>query len=188
MSAPIDNLDISVLQTKVDNVVKGKKGVKERNISKNEVEDIIVAKNAVDPYLEHQDKIDLSPQKMTMVFNESTSSETGSDIGSISDVIIPDVRRVSTERQDKVLGFLKNIVGLQDASNKFLVVLSKLGIEDYKGLGLAIIQCEDIPLLARQNYLGVISKYKELLQKKMIEGKPTHNGIDINLIINSLNF
>jgi hypothetical protein len=153
-----------------------------------EVEEIIVAKNAVDPYLEHQDKIDLSPQKMTMVFNESTISETGSDIGSISDVIIPDVRRVSTERQDKVLGFLKNIVGLQDANNKFLVVLSKLGIEDYKGLGLAIIQCEDIPLLARQNYLGVISKYKELLQKKMIEGKPTHNGIDINLIINSLNF
>lgn len=199
MEAPVDTLDLSVLR-------KEKKKRNGRNGgagSGSQVEAQMVSKIEADPYLDRNDKDSMAPTELTIVFGGSGAnnnlncgiSDCGSDIGSIGDVevsvarntVLPIVRQI-TERQQKILIFLKSIIGAHDAANKFLVVLNKLGLDDYQGLGLAIIQCDEIPLASRQVFIGVISKYKELLQKKMIGGKPTHNGIDINLIVASLNF
>lgn len=202
MEKPVDTLDLSVLR-------KEKKKLKSHGNAETEAQ--IVSKNNADPYLDKEDKEAMAPNELTIVFDSKRSggvgggdggdggdggsvvgggSDCGSDIGSISDIDITPrkVIRQLTDRQLKVIGFLKNIIGIPDSANKFLLVLNKLNLEDYHGLGLAIIQCDEIPLNARQMFIGVISKYKELLQKKMIGGKPTHNGVDINLIINSLNF
>jgi hypothetical protein len=193
MEKPVDTLDLSVLRK------EKKKNKTSGNSAETEAQ--IISKNNADPYLDKEDKEAMAPSELTIVFDSKNScngSDCGSDIGSISDielaprntntVMVTPVIKQLTDRQIKVINFLKYVINMSDAANKFLVVLNKLGLDDYHGLGLAIIQCDEIPLNARQMFIGVISKYKELLQKKMIGGKPTHNGIDINLIINSLNF
>jgi len=134
------------------------------------------------------------------------SEGSGSDIGSLKDfdcvagagagagVVCAGASSVGvgvggiTERQIKILGFLKGLVGVEGSNSKFLVALNKLNPDDYNGLAMAIIQCDDIPILERQNYINVIRKYKELLQKKMVSGRPTHNGFDINMILKNLSF
>lgn len=93
-----------------------------------------------------------------------------------------------SERQTKLLAFLKKNEGEEDCNHKFLLILNKLEIDDYKGLGMAIIGCDDMSLKTRQNYLGVIVKYKELLMKKLTSGISIHNGIDINMLLHSLNY
>ena len=128
------------------------------------------------------------------------SEGSGSDIGSLKDFdcvngaggVGAGVNGAGaggiTERQMKILGFLKGLVGVEGSNSKFLVALNKLNPDDYNGLAMAIIQCDDIPILERQNYINVIRKYKELLQKKMVSGRPTHNGFDINMILKNLSF
>jgi hypothetical protein len=123
------------------------------------------------------------------------SEGSGSDIGSLKDFeYVAGVSGVGvgvggiTERQIKILGFLKGLVGVEGSNSKFLVALNKLNPDDYNGLAMAIIQCDEIPILERQNYINVIRKYKELLQKKMVSGRPTHNGFDINMILKNLSF
>lgn len=204
MATPVDTLDFTVLRKERKKRGKNSDGSGGGDRS---VEAQIVSKMEADPYLDRNDKDSMAPTELTIVFGGGVGgsggggvgggsgfSDCGSDIGSIGDVEMsvvagttPVIRQI-TERQQKVLVFLKSIIGAHDAANKFLVVLNKLGLDDYQGLGLAIIQCDEIPLASRQVFIGVISKYKELLQKKMIGGKPTHNGVDINLIVASLNF
>lgn len=161
ISGDVDKLDISVL--------KVQKTQKNHSNSKPVEEPLSSVGNMEAIYKIVEPKVEPKPSNIEVVLQDRMS-----------------IQQQFSDRQLKIITFLKNIENSEDSANKFLVALNKLCLEDYKGLSMAIIQSDELKLTARQTYLGVISKYKELLQKKMISGKPTHNGVDINLILNAL--
>lgn len=163
ISGDVDKLDISVLKIQKTPKNNGKSKSIEESVAT--VENVEAIDKMIDKIVEHK----VEPSNIEVVLQDRKPP-----------------KQQFSDRQLKIITFLKNIENSEDSANKFLVALNKLGLEDYKGLSMAIIQCDELKLTARQTYLGVISKYKELLQKKMISGKPTHNGVDINLILNSL--
>ena len=172
------SLDIKI-ENDIDTIIK-----KSDNLVNNISNEIKIIPPTVDNLKLHNKKYEMS-------------EGSGSDIGSLKDFDCVDgsggcggsVGGYSiTERQMKILGFLKGLVGVEGSNSKFLVALNKLTPVDYNGLAMAIIQCDEIPILDRQNYINVIRKYKELLQKKLVSGKPTHNGYDINMVLKNLSF
>jgi hypothetical protein len=165
ISGDVDKLDISVLKVQKTQKNCGISKPVEESVSL--VEDMETIDKIVDFKVEP--KIEQKTSNIEVVLQDRMS-----------------IQQQFTDRQQKIIIFLKNIENCEDSANKFLIALNKLGLEDYKGLSMVIIQSDELKLTARQTYLSVISKYKELLQKKMISGKPTHNGVDINLILNAL--
>lgn len=175
------SLDIKI-ENDIDTIIK-----KSDNLVNNISNEIKIIPPTVDNLKLHNKKYEMS-------------EGSGSDIGSLKDFDCVDGSNGSnggsgsgggysiTERQMKILGFLKGLVGVEGSNSKFLVALNKLTPVDYNGLAMAIIQCDEIPILDRQNYINVIRKYKELLQKKLVSGKPTHNGYDINMVLKNLSF
>lgn len=93
-----------------------------------------------------------------------------------------------SERQTKILIFLKKIENFQDSEKKFLQSLSKLNLDDYKGLITAIISDEYISIKGKQKYIQVLKLFKQLLEKKLEGGVYYYNSIQIINIINFLKF
>ena len=95
---------------------------------------------------------------------------------------------VVSERQKKILTFLKKMETIPDNDKKFLQSLSKLNLDDYKGLITAIISDETIEIRAKQKYIQALKVFKQLLEKKLEEGTHEYNSIQITDIINVLVF
>jgi len=93
-----------------------------------------------------------------------------------------------SERQTKILIFLKKIENLPDSEKKFLQSLSKLNLDDYKGLITAIISDEYISIKGKQKYIQVLKLFKQLLEKKLEGGIHYYNSMQIINIINLLVF
>jgi len=89
-------------------------------------------------------------------------------------------------RHTKILQIVAKFSSDSDANKKFLQVLNKLDIYDLKGLHMAIINYEDIPIIQKQVLVETMNLFKSLLQKKMEQGYELHNDKKIIDIINVL--
>jgi len=90
------------------------------------------------------------------------------------------------ERKKKIIDFLINNSNSNESSKNFLKLLNKLSIEDYSGLNNSIIKSNDIPVLAKQQYIKTIQTFINLLIKKKTKGESKHNGYDIQEIVTAI--
>jgi len=90
------------------------------------------------------------------------------------------------ERKKKIIDFLINNSNSNESSKNFLKLLNKLSIEDYSGLNNAIITNNDIPVLAKQQYVKTIQTFISLLIKKKNKGEKTHNNYNIEDIVTAI--
>lgn len=89
-------------------------------------------------------------------------------------------------RRKKIMVLLGKIQNEEKAVSKFLKILNKLNLEDYKGLNTEIIKDKNIKVLPKQKYLQAIKDFIGLLVKKKNEGFNAHNGNDIQQIVTNL--
>lgn len=89
-------------------------------------------------------------------------------------------------RRKKIMIVLKNMQNDDKSVIKFLKILNKLNLEDYKGLNNDIIRDKNITVLPKQKYLKAIKDFVGLLIKKKSEGYNAHNGNDIQQIVANL--
>jgi uncharacterized C2H2 Zn-finger protein len=90
------------------------------------------------------------------------------------------------DRKKKILDFLINNANTKESSKNFLKLLNKLSIEDYSGLNNCIIKSNDIPVLAKQQYIKTIQTFINLLIKKNTKGESKHNGYNIQEIVTAI--
>lgn len=89
-------------------------------------------------------------------------------------------------RHTKILQIVAKFSSDSDANKKFLQVLNKLDLYDLKGLHMAIINYENIPIIQKQVLVETMKLFKSLLQKKMEQGYELHNDKKIIDLINVL--
>jgi len=89
-------------------------------------------------------------------------------------------------RRKKIMILLGKIQDEDKAVVKFLKILNKLNLEDYKGLNNEIIREKGIKVLPKQKYLKAIKDFIGLLIKRKNEGYNAHNGNDIQQIVTNL--
>jgi len=89
-------------------------------------------------------------------------------------------------RRKKIMILLAKIQDEDKSISKFLKILNKLNLEDYKGLNTEIIKDKNIKVLPKQKYLQAIKDFIGLLIKKKNEGFNAHNGNDIQQIVTNL--
>jgi hypothetical protein len=92
----------------------------------------------------------------------------------------------NTIRHNKILQIVEKFSNDSDCDKKFLQVLNKLDLYDLKGLHIAIINYEPIPILQKQVLIKTIGLFKNLLQKKMDQGYELHNEKKISDIVSIL--
>ena len=90
------------------------------------------------------------------------------------------------ERKKKIIDFLINNSNSNESSKNFLKLLNKLSIEDYSGLNNAIITNNDIPVLAKQQYVKTIQTFISLLIKKKNKGEKNYNNYNIEDIVTAI--
>ena len=90
------------------------------------------------------------------------------------------------DRKKKIIDFLIGNANTKESSKNFLKLLNKLSIEDYSGLNNSIIKANDIPVLAKQQYIKTIQTFINLLIKKKTKGESKHNGYDIQDIVTAI--
>ena len=175
-----------------------------KNLKKMEVEEFEMPnneKNDADPYLNKEDR-----KKMKQSYGDGISicfknndllditfdKEEEEQIEEVEDENQEkeDDKQgfIVSDRQKKILVFLKKMENLPDNDKKFLQSLSKLNLDDYKGLITAIISEESIEIRAKQKYIQALKVFKQLLEKKLEEGTQEYNSIQITDIINLLIF
>tara|TARA_B100001093_G_C26596642_1_gene914023 strand:- start:30 stop:764 length:735 start_codon:yes stop_codon:yes gene_type:complete len=170
-----------------------------QNLKKMEVEEFEMPNNEkaeADPYL---DKKDL--QKMKQSYGDGISiCFKNNDLLDITFDEEPVEEKeqqqeqdnkqgfIVSDRQKKILVFLKKMEKLPDNDKKFLQSLSKLNLDDYNGLITAIISEDSIEIRAKQKYIQALKVFKQLLEKKLEEGTQEYNSIKIIDIINLLVF
>ena len=96
------------------------------------------------------------------------------------------VEESNDERKKKIIDFLINNANTKESSKNFLKLLNKLSIEDYNGLNNCIIKSNEIPVLAKQQYIKTIQTFINLLIKKKTKGESKHNGYDIQDIVTAI--
>ena len=111
-----------------------------------------------------------------------TSSNSNSSIN----IVNSDNVENNEERKKKIIDFLINNANTKECSKNFLKLLNKLSIEDYDGLNNAIVKNNDIPVLAKQQYIKTIQTFINLLIKKKTKGESKHNGYDIQDIVTAI--
>lgn len=89
-------------------------------------------------------------------------------------------------RRKKIMVLLSRMQDEEKSVAKFLKILNKLNLEDYKGLNTEIIKDKNIKVLPKQKYLKAIKDFIGLLVKKKNEGFNAHNGNDIQQIVTNL--
>jgi uncharacterized C2H2 Zn-finger protein len=169
------------------------------NLKKMEVEEFEMPNNdkaEADPYLDNNDR-----QKMKQSYGDGISiCFKNNDLLDITFDEEPiqeekeepeqDTKQgfIVSDRQKKILVFLKKMEKLPDNDKKFLQSLSKLNLDDYNGLITAIISEESIEIRAKQKYIQALKVFKQLLEKKLEGGTQEYNSIKIIDIINLLVF
>jgi hypothetical protein len=92
-----------------------------------------------------------------------------------------------TDRQVKIITFLRKLKDQENADKKFLnAINTKLQLEDFKGLNIAIISDEEISISAKQKYIQVLRVFKNKMQTKYQNGETVHNNMNIIDIINTM--
>ena len=117
--------------------------------------------------------------------NSSGSINSNTEVNTInnqSNVVVES----SDDRKKKIIDFLISNANTKEYSKNFLKLLNKLSIEDYNGLNNSIIKCNEIPVLAKQQYIKTIQTFINLLIKKKTKGESTHNGYDIQDIVTAI--
>ena len=161
--------------------------------------------NNIDPLLTQKDKLDMKLDMgsfCTIVYNDNSKKKVNVITKKVSinensnQVIeIENTKELiesrqgnnnNTERQEKILRFLRNNSELENHDTKFLQLLRKLNIEDYNGLNNLIITEKRLPVLAKQNYLKTIKTFINLLIKKKNEGEIMYNNIKIEDIVTNI--
>lgn len=161
--------------------------------------------NNIDPLLTQKDKLDMKLDMgsfCTIVYNDNSKKKVNVITKKVSinensnQVIeIENTKELiesrqgnnnNTERQEKILRFLRNNSELENHDTKFLQLLRKLNIEDYNGLNSLIITEKRLPVLAKQNYLKTIKTFINLLIKKKNEGEIMYNNIKIEDIVTNI--
>lgn len=89
-------------------------------------------------------------------------------------------------RRKKIMILLGKIQDEDKSVVKFLKILNKLNLEDYKGLNNEIIKDKNIKVLPKQKYLKAVKDFIGLLIKRKNEGYNAHNGNDIQQIVTNL--
>ena len=89
-------------------------------------------------------------------------------------------------RHTKILNIVAKFSGDNDADKKFLQILNKLDLHDLKGLHMAIINFESIPIIQKQTLVQTLKLFKCLLEKKMKQGYEIHNDKKISDLISIL--
>lgn len=127
-----------------------------------------------------------STSSLININNNSNSSINSnaevSTINNTSNVVVES----GDDRKKKIIDFLINNANTKESSKNFLKLLNKLSIEDYSGLNNCIIKSNDIPVLAKQQYIKTIQTFINLLIKKKTKGESKHNGYDIQEIVTAI--
>jgi len=160
--------------------------------------------NNIDPLLTKKDKLDIkldmgsfctivyndnSKKKVNVITKKVSINENSNEVIEIEntkEMIESRQGNNNTERQEKILKFLRNNSELENHDTKFLQLLRKLNIEDYNGLNSLIITEKRLPVLAKQNYLKTIKTFINLLIKKKNEGEIMYNNIKIEDIVTNI--
>ena len=117
--------------------------------------------------------------------NSNSSINSNAEVSAInntSNVVVES----SDDRKKKIIDFLINNANTKESSKNFLKLLNRLSIEDYSGLNNCIIKSNDIPVLAKQQYIKTIQTFINLLIKKKTKGESKHNGYDIQEIVTAI--
>jgi len=115
----------------------------------------------------------------------SSNVSSNVEVNSISDTSNVVVETVD-DRKKKIIEFLISNANTKESSKNFLKLLNKLSIEDYNGLNNSIIKNNDIPVLAKQQYIKTIQTFINLLIKKKTKGESKHNGYNIQDIVTAI--
>jgi len=160
--------------------------------------------NNIDPLLTKKDKLDIkldmgsfctivyndnSKKKVNVITKRVSINENSNEVIEIEntkEMIESRQGNNNTERQEKILRFLRNNSELENHDTKFLQLLRKLNIEDFNGLNSLIITEKRLPILAKQNYLKTIKTFISLLIKKKNEGEIMYNNIKIEDIVTNI--
>ena len=123
--------------------------------------------------------------------NSNSNSNSNSSINSNAEVSTINnsssvVLESNDERKKKIIDFLISNANTKECSKNFLKLLNKLSIEDYNGLNNCIIKSNEIPVLAKQQYIKTIQTFINLLIKKKTKGESKHNGYDIQEIVTAI--
>ena len=114
--------------------------------------------------------------------NSINSNAEVSTINNSNNVVLES----NDERKKKIIDFLISNANTKESSKNFLKLLNKLSIEDYNGLNNCIIKSNEIPVLAKQQYIKTIQTFINLLIKKKTKGESKHNGYDIQEIVTAI--
>ena len=114
--------------------------------------------------------------------NSINSNAEVSTINNSNNVVLES----NDERKKKIIDFLISNANTKESSKNFLKLLNKLSIEDYNGLNNCIIKSNEIPVLAKQQYIKTIQTFINLLIKKKTKGESKHNGYDIQDIVTAI--
>jgi hypothetical protein len=117
--------------------------------------------------------------------NSSCSINSNTEVNTINNQSNVAVES-SDDRKKKIIDFLISNANTKEYSKNFLKLLNKLSIEDYSGLNNSIIKCNEIPVLAKQQYIKTIQTFINLLIKKKTKGESNHNGYDIQEIVTAI--
>lgn len=117
--------------------------------------------------------------------NSNNSINSNTEVNAINNTSNVSVES-NDNRKKKILDFLINNANTKESSKNFLKLLNKLSIEDYSGLNNCIIKSNDIPVLAKQQYIKTIQTFINLLIKKKTKGESKHNGYDIQEIVTAI--
>tara|TARA_B100001057_G_C22811014_1_gene935402 strand:+ start:42 stop:722 length:681 start_codon:yes stop_codon:yes gene_type:complete len=160
--------------------------------------------NNIDPLLTKKDKLDIkldmgsfctivyndnSKKKVNVITKRVSINENSNEVIEIEntkEMIESRQGNNNTERQEKILRFLRNNSELENHDTKFLQLLRKLNVEDFNGLNSLIITEKRLPILAKQNYLKTIKTFISLLIKKKNEGEIMYNNIKIEDIVTNI--
>tara|TARA_Y100000389_G_scaffold30398_1_gene25755 strand:- start:451 stop:1194 length:744 start_codon:yes stop_codon:yes gene_type:complete len=171
------------------------------NLKKMEIEEFEMPndeKTEIDPYLNKKDRTKMKQSYgdgISICFNNSDLLDIQFDEEEEKHVEEKKEEKeddkqgfVISDRQKKIIAFLKKMENLPDNDKKFLQSLSKLNLDDYNGLITAIISEENLSIKCKQKYIQALKVFKQLLEKKLEEGTQLYNSIQITDIINLLVF